>query len=298
MRRLLAPIAALLLVLTALAVAPPAVAQTAVRVVATCGTVSPAYTAGQFNYLTVDVNGNLCGVTGGGGGSVTQGTTPWVDNVTQFGGANVVTGTGAGGAGIPRVTVSNDSVITVTNAGTFAVQNTASTPAGTNNIGTVNGSTVGGYEFNATVIPTVQNASYAAGQSIGGLQTMSIGTTNGLSGILTGIQIASKGGSTSATAVYVWSKNPTNTTCTDKTNFVASQTDNEFLVIGPQAITPALAVTAQDTITYGSATGLVGNFVNGSANTNLYVCVLANATQTPASTTDLRINIQGIKDQP
>jgi hypothetical protein len=42
----------------------------------------------------------------------------------------------------------------------------------------------------------------------------------------------------------------------------------------------------------------VGNFVNGSANTNLYVCVLANATQTPASTTDLRINIQGIKDQP
>lgn len=30
-------------------------------------------------------------------------------NVTQFGGTNVVTGTGAGGAGIPRVTISNDS---------------------------------------------------------------------------------------------------------------------------------------------------------------------------------------------
>ena len=32
-------------------------------------------------------------------------------NVTQFGGNNVVTGTGAGGVGIPRVTVSNDSVV-------------------------------------------------------------------------------------------------------------------------------------------------------------------------------------------
>lgn len=30
-------------------------------------------------------------------------------NVSQFGGTNVVTGTGAGGAGIPRVTISNDS---------------------------------------------------------------------------------------------------------------------------------------------------------------------------------------------
>ena len=45
----------------------------------------------------------------GSGGSVTQGTSPWVDNITQFGGSNVVTGTGVGGAGIPRVTVSSDS---------------------------------------------------------------------------------------------------------------------------------------------------------------------------------------------
>lgn len=35
-------------------------------------------------------------------------------NTTQFGGTNVSTGTGAGGAGIPRVTVSNDSNVLVT----------------------------------------------------------------------------------------------------------------------------------------------------------------------------------------
>lgn len=38
-------------------------------------------------------------------------------NVAQFGGTNVSTGTGASGAGIPRVTVANDSIVTA-NAGT------------------------------------------------------------------------------------------------------------------------------------------------------------------------------------
>jgi hypothetical protein len=65
------------------------------------------------------------------GGTVTsnQGTTPWVTNITQFGSNNVVTGTGASGTGIPRVTVSNDSQVRILgNAGAivdFAGQNAA-----------------------------------------------------------------------------------------------------------------------------------------------------------------------------
>src|ERR1019366_8333415 len=39
---------------------------------------------------------------------------PWIDNITQFGGVNISTGTGASGTGIPRVTVSNDSNIIIT----------------------------------------------------------------------------------------------------------------------------------------------------------------------------------------
>jgi hypothetical protein len=67
----------------------------------------------SYIYATADASGNLnvTGGGGGGGGSVTQGTTPWVDNISQFGGSAVVTGTGASGAGIPRVTVSNDSTV-------------------------------------------------------------------------------------------------------------------------------------------------------------------------------------------
>jgi hypothetical protein len=52
-------------------------------------------------------------------------------NVSQFGGTNVVTGTGAGGSGIPRVTVSNDSNVLATESGTWTVQpgNTPNTSA-------------------------------------------------------------------------------------------------------------------------------------------------------------------------
>jgi hypothetical protein len=58
------------------------------------------------------------------GSAVTQPT-----NVAQFGGTNVSTGTGAGGAGIPRVTVSNDSNVLSTQSGTWTMQpgNTANT---------------------------------------------------------------------------------------------------------------------------------------------------------------------------
>lgn len=49
-------------------------------------------------------------------------------NVAQFGATNVSTGTGAAGAGIPRVTVSNDSNVLATQSGTWTVaQGTAAT---------------------------------------------------------------------------------------------------------------------------------------------------------------------------
>ena len=57
--------------------------------------------------------------------SVNQGTVPWVDNVTQFGGSNIVTGPGPGGAGIPRVTVSNDSAVLTTPGGFVSTMTTA-----------------------------------------------------------------------------------------------------------------------------------------------------------------------------
>lgn len=51
-------------------------------------------------------------------------------NVAQFGGSNVVTGTGASGSGIPRVTVSNDSNVLATQSGTWTMQPVAGISGG------------------------------------------------------------------------------------------------------------------------------------------------------------------------
>lgn len=43
--------------------------------------------------------------------TVVQGASLWISNISQFGGSAVVTGTGASGSGIPRVTVASDSAV-------------------------------------------------------------------------------------------------------------------------------------------------------------------------------------------
>lgn len=58
----------------------------------------------------------------------TQTTNPWTANIAQFGGNNVVTGTGLSGLGIPRVTISDDSSITNI-TGTVSLPTGASTSA-------------------------------------------------------------------------------------------------------------------------------------------------------------------------
>lgn len=115
-------------------------------------TAAPSYTTAQTSPLSLTTSGLLRVDASGTTVTVTanQGTSPWVSNISQFGGSNVVTGTGASGAGIPRVTVSNDSNVLATQSGTWTVQpgNTSNTspwlvtvatalPAGSNVIGAV-----------------------------------------------------------------------------------------------------------------------------------------------------------------
>jgi hypothetical protein len=79
---------------------------------------------GTFWQATQPVSGTFWQTTQPVSGTVaaTQSTSPWIDNITQFGGANLSTGTGLGGAGIPRVTVSSDSFpATQTVNGTVAI---------------------------------------------------------------------------------------------------------------------------------------------------------------------------------
>lgn len=282
MKRILFGIVGLLLLAPTAALAQPSASALA-EVVASCG--GKAYSVGDQKPVTQTQAGAAC-TSGGGGGAATIADGADVTQGAKADAKSTATDT----TPITMMQVLKQISASIQAAAASAA---AATPAGTNQIGFV-----GGYEFNTSVIPTVQNAAYAAGQSLGGLQTISIGSTNSLSGILDQVSIASTGGSTVAAVMYVWDKNPSGTTCTDKTNFVKSQTDNQHLITGaPILLTPALVVSAQDATTYAAAANLTNNFVNSSTNTNLYVCLLANASVTPATTTDYRINIQGVKDQ-
>jgi hypothetical protein len=74
----------------------------------------PTYTTAQTDPLSLDTSGNLRTTVNNtvAVNNTQQGTAS--QNVAQFGGTNVSTGTGAGGSGIPRVTVSNDSAVNQT----------------------------------------------------------------------------------------------------------------------------------------------------------------------------------------
>lgn len=125
-----------------LSLASPGMAQSTSRIqaliVAVCGTApNSGYVVGTLQFVTMDPNGQLCpGTSGGGGGSVTQGTTPWVDDITQWGNVNVLAGAGATGTGSPRTTQAQD---TTTIAG--SAPGTAGTPS--TNVVSVQGVTNG-----------------------------------------------------------------------------------------------------------------------------------------------------------
>jgi hypothetical protein len=75
------------------------------------GTVA-ATQSGTWSTRTQDGTGNAITSTGAAlDVNIKTSSITASDNVAQFGGNNVVTGTGPGGVGIPRVTVSNDSTV-------------------------------------------------------------------------------------------------------------------------------------------------------------------------------------------
>lgn len=78
--------------------------------------------------------------------AVTQSTSPWVANITQFGSNNVVTGVGNSGVGIPRFTMSSDSILASITA-TVSVQ------------GTKSNNSVAPGATNEGVLPCIANAS-------------------------------------------------------------------------------------------------------------------------------------------
>lgn len=114
------------------------------QVVSGCGTPNSTYAVGQNQPETQDTTGLLCAKTSGGsGGSVTQGTTPWIDSISFINGIPALAGAGTTGTGSLRVTIAQDATTISGSA-----PGTSGTPSV--NVVTVQGPTSGG-----TPIPTM-----------------------------------------------------------------------------------------------------------------------------------------------
>ena len=158
---------------------------------------------------------------------------------------------------------------------------------------------VGGYDFQLAPTVTVDAGAYATGDSVGGLITVTgAARTAGGSGILNGIRIKSAGGSTNTLWVYAWSKTP-GATCTNNAAYVASAGDSAYSLVGfPTSVVLGGAPGAWDTATAAQLTALIANFKNQdtSPGTAIYICLVTAGAVTPASTSDITINLSGMQD--
>lgn len=156
----------------------------------------------------------------------------------------------------------------------------------------------GGYNVSPPFVPKVQNAGYTSGQSLGGLQTIPFFRTSiSAHGIFDNFQIASVGGATTPMTFYIFEAVPSAaTTCADRQSFVLGAADISKLGMVPFVLTPAV-IGAGTTVTFAQQTQVISLQNIDSPNTvNLYVCIVAGGSVTPATTTDLEASIQGAVD--
>lgn len=241
--------------------------------------------------------------------AVTQSTSPWVDNITQFGGTNISTGTGVGGVGIPRITVSNDSNILATQSGTWTVQpgNIANTTpwlvTGTksNNVGTPDANNFGTLSSiaNASLPTYVEGNQVAVSSDLTGTLRTNAGiasTSNsstaplGSNAVFTGIfesvlnssfvqfEIFSDQASAVGGLQVQWSPNGTNADVSDSSS-VSANTGRAFaLTVRGKffRIVYTNGVIAQGTFRlqtsyHAAGTGLISKLLSSTLDDNNYV---------------------------
>lgn len=148
----------------------------------------------------------------------------------------------------------------------------------------------GGYSFDVTVTPTVQNAAYSSGNAIGGLQLVKIwrGTVNP-SGILNNILVVSQGGATTPITLYIFRSKPSaSTTCTDKSAFSLATGDaNKLIPSAPPVLTPAVVGVGTTASVASQQLSVAVSNLDSPFTNLIYVCPVVGGTVTPATTTDL-----------
>ncbi len=160
-------------------------------VVSTCA--SPTFNTGNPGPFTVDTHGNLCiSGSGGGGGAVTQGTSPWIVGVTQWGTAVLGAATTWGTPPTGNVAGMNSNVLASvlpTGAATSALQTTGNTTL--------------------TTINTTLGSPFQAGGALAANQSVNLAQVGGTNTVNGGVAGSQSIGGTVATNVAI-TANPLN----------------------------------------------------------------------------------------
>ena len=161
---------------------------------------------------------------------------------------------------------------------------------------------VGGYDngiasgTSAWPTLTVTATTYSSGQSMGGLQTIkAFRTTTVPSWTFRNFQLTSKGGNTGAMTVYTYDTKPIGT-CTDTQAFVENAADIPNRFMAPFVMTPAVIGVGTTSATAQLTQVVSGQNHDSPQNQNIYMCIVAGASITAGSTTDLVGKISGAQD--
>lgn len=271
-------------------------------------TAAPSYTTAQTDPLSLDTSGNLrvslkdspsntnnlnvnlaaSAATVTVSGTVT--TTPPVNastNVTQFGANNVVTGTGAGGLGIPRVTVSSDSVVGI-GAGSavigHVIADSGSTTAVTGNVTVVQatgtnlhavldtGSTTAATQATGTNLHTVTDATSVTTATLNAETTKVIGTVR-IQGNVGGVMDAAQNAAAPANELVTGAVYNTTIPALTAGNASAIQVDStgsQYINNEGRKATYSAVANSTTTPTFTAAAGVIA-VMPGSASKTIRV---------------------------
>lgn len=247
-------------------------------VLAQCAAVSgdQTYTAGQTNPVTCTQTGRLrVGLSSAS--NIAPGTIGANTSAADLVGCKYVA------AGVTFAD-GNTGVISCDSAG-----NLRAVPAATeSHLGEV-----GGNQVTISNAQTVTASSaYATGNAVGGLITFTnVARVSGGSGLIQSVVAYTKSAQSSGLELWVFSANPSGSTCTDKTAFSVASADFDK-VVWVFAIsswysggTPSVGLSSDRAIPYALSSG-----------TSFYACLVTRSTPTYASTSDVSIAVRLIRN--
>jgi hypothetical protein len=210
-------------------------------------------------------------------------------NVSQFGGSNTVTGTGVSGAGIPRVTVANDSSVLATQSGTW-------------NIGTLTTVTntvpVQGTLTNNNAAPSTNNVGALVARSTASAPTYTEGNMVTLSTDNAGaLRVSgSSGGGVAQTQV----RDPSNA-WTDVGYFAGDRMMPTFDTNNTQLLSQLVALLQQQNGylrgSFGTRIGSVNDALKVMPVTPVDPCATANKGNVAISQTTTTLQVPGLSGQ-